>query len=672
MPVKSKKKQAQRRRTFWVIIVLLSGALAGGWWLWRNKITDSPRFNAITIRINQDTRKLLSGETLSLHPNDRINILSISTNIPLNLNVRLSAEGFDVNALRYETLTLADLLPQQNPFDRYRFVIRIKHYNQDIGEVIWVVEPYAEDWLDKADRIIDTERRIALLERGRRLLPGNSQIKRRLIDEYKALDQWEKAAVLLETMAAEKDDAETLTELLSIYREMNDTNGIVENLKKLIRLNPNDVTSRKAYAVKLEEAKDINGAIHEYEALLKRMNEGEGLEVHKRLGYLYTKTHEYEKAIGAYLNAAKLDQRDANLHYNLSYLYEKTGQKEKADFYLDNALTLKSDDLEGRIRLARNLMERGQHPKARAYLTEVLQKKPDSLTALVLIARVLEKEGDKKALKTIYQKILALKPQDDTIVYNLGALEYEEGNIKGALPYFKRYVTSHPEDADIHGILFDIYKRENDLPSAFKEAVTIVELRPGEADIYDFIGDYLRQKGDYDTMIPLLQKGLKANPEATSLQKHLISAYLKTGKEDLAIRQMEQLLGEKPKDIDLLIQEMFESLRAKKAYDGIIGIMKQAVAAYPEDPNFRGYLVFAYLKTGKEPQAMEQMEEILKLRPNDLDLWLQLARLREKNNHIAGAARAYKRVLEISPEHTEAQESYLRLRLKGVGQDEED
>jgi cytochrome c-type biogenesis protein CcmH/NrfG len=117
---------------------------------------------------------------------------------------------------------------------------------------------------------------------------------------------------------------------------------------------------------------------------------------------------------------------------------------------------------------------------------------------------------------------------------------------------------------------------------------------------------------------------------------------------------------------------MFERLRAGNAYEKIIRIMKQAVGAYPKEAAIRGYLIFAYLKTGKDGQAMEQMEAILKLRPDDLDLWLELARLREKTNDMAGAARAYQRVLELSPEHTEASEAYLRLRLKGVGQGEEE
>jgi tetratricopeptide (TPR) repeat protein len=673
LPTKSKKKQTQRRRTFWVFILLALAVLAGGWWLWRNEMTGSARFNAISIRVNDDSRKLLAGETLLLHPNDKVKIVSISTSIPLNLNVRLSAHGFDVNALQYETLPLADLLPQQNPFDRYRFVIHIKHYNQDLGKVIWIVQPYAEDWIDKADRIIDADRRIALLEQGQALLPENDQINRRLVDAYKDVKKWKKAAALLEKTAGTREDVETWTELLNVYQEMDDTEAEMEVLRKLIRLNPNDVAVRKVYAEKLEGSEDWSGAIREYEGLLSVLKEGERLESYKRLGYLYTKTNEHEKAIEAYLNAAKLDQKDANLHYNLSYLYEKIGQKEKADFYLDNAVTLKSGDLEGRLKLAHNLMDKDDFKKARKYLAEVLEQKPDDMKALGLMAQVLEREGDKNALKSIYQKILSINPREDIIAYNLGALEYEAGNLSAALPYFEDYATSHPEDANAHGVLFDIYRKQNDLSSALREAITMVKLRPGEADIYDFIVEYMGKQGDYKAMIPLLQKGVTANSDQISLKKYLVAAYLKTGEEDLAIRQMEEILREKPQDGGLLLlRDIFEHLRARKAYEKIVGIMKQAVEAYPKESAFRGYLIFAYLKTGKDDQAIGQMEAILNLRPDDLDLWLQLARLKEKTNDVAGASKAYQQVLEISPEHPEASEAYLRLRLKGVGQADEE
>jgi len=668
----SKKKQAQHRRTFYLILLLAVAAGAGGWWLWQNKIAVANRFESLTIQVNNHVRTVASGETLSLHPHDRVRILSISTNIPLNWNVRLSAEGFDVNALRYETLPIGQLLPQQDPFNRYRFVVRVKHYNENLGEVVWIVQPYAEDWLEKADRIIDPDLRIALLERGRRLSPDNGLITMRLIDEYKNLERWKEAAAILEQMAEERPDRETITELLSIYRKMNNTAKTVQALKQLVQLNHNDLEARKAYAEALEKSKAWRGAIREYEFLLKRTKETDRLEIYKRLGYLYTMTQDYEKAIDAYLQAAILDQRDPNLHYNLSYLYEKIGRKDKADFYLDNAVTLRSDDLEARMRLARHLTEKGEWQKAREHLSAVLDQRPDHMTALVLMAHVLENQGDKKALRSVYQKILSIDPENHTAIYNLGALEYEADNLKEALPYFKAYLTSHPEDADVHEILFDIYTRQKDLGKAFKEAVILAEIRPKEADVYDVINQHLTQKKDYETLISLLEKGLKANPDQAPLRMYLISAYLKTGRDDEAIHHMEALLLKRPKDAVPLLHDMFEGLRDRKAYQKLIGIMKKAVAIFPEESVLREYLVFAYLQTGRETDAMHEMEAILAMKPHDLGLWLQLAKLREKTGDAAGAAKAYQRVLEISPEHPEASEAYLKLRLKGVGRAEEE
>ena len=649
--------------------LLLFSALAGGWWLWRQKLTQSPRLNYISISINHETRRILSGETLALHPNDRVKILDISTNIPFNLNIRLSAEGLDVNALRYEDLTIAELLPQGEAFDRYNFTIHVKRYNRDIGDLTWVVQPYTEDWLDKADRIIDSDMRLAIIERGQRLTPEDRRLSRRLLDEYKALKKWKQAAGMLEEMAEKKVDRDTLTELIEAYKNTDNKEGIILVLKRLINLDPDDLEARTELAEILEESGNWNGAIREYEDLLKRTNEADRLPVYKTLGYLYAKTGKSEKAISCYLKAAKLDQKDANLHYNLSYLYEKINEEEKSNFYLDNAITLRSGDLEGRLKLAKGLMEKGKLEKARKYLSEVLRKKPDSIKALTLMAKVMETQGDKKSLKTIYRKILSLNPEDETIIYNLGALEYEEGNLKDSLPYFKKYVKSHPTDATVHGILLDIYKKEKNLSLAFKEAVILVELTPAESDIYDFIFDYSKQKDEYEKIIPLMQKGLQANPEEVGLREYLVSAYLKTGRDDHAVREMEEILNARPKEIDPLLMDMFESLRAKGAYKKILHIMKKAVKAYPKKIIFREYLVLAYLKTGKENKAVSQMKEILKVRPRDLDLLLQLARLMEKKGDIGGATKAYKRIIDISPEHSEASEAYLRLRLKGFGGD---
>jgi tetratricopeptide (TPR) repeat protein len=167
----------------------------------------------------------------------------------------------------------------------------------------------------------------------------------------------------------------------------------------------------------------------------------------------------------------------------------------------------------------------------------------------------------------------------------------------------------------------------------------------------------------------MLEKGAKNNPHQILMNEYLATAYLKAGKVDLGTKEIEKLLREKSRQAVPLLHELFEILVVRKNYQAIIDIMKKGVMVDPENIFLREYLIFAYLKTGKETLAISEMEKILEQKPDDMELWLQLARLSEKKNQIPKSIKAYRRVLDLYPEHPEASEAYLRLRLEGVGED---
>ncbi len=598
---KSKTDRPGRKLAYWVVISLLVlAAFTSGLWLWRRTYTSPPRFNFVLISVNHESHKIFSGETFVLHPEDKVKILKISTSAFLNLGIRLVAPGFDVSALRYEESTLSNLLTDQEIFGCNSLRIRIKHRNQELGYLDWEMRPYAEDWLDKADRAVDTEQRLAILERALSFLPEDSRIWRRLLDEYRAHERWKQAALMLKKMARKNSkDREILVELLEIETSMGNKKGIISVLKRLIRLDPDDTEARTRLAKLLEEEGNRKAAIKEYEAILKRIDGKERYPVYKRVAYLCTKTGQFNKAISFYLKAENQGKKDATLYYNLSYLYEQIRQKEKADSYLAKALSLRPQDCENRLKLARNLMEKGELNKAKPYLFEVLEKEPASLDALLLTAQMMEKQGENRKLKRIYEKILSLDQKNETVIYNLGALEYEAGDLKASLDYFERYTKSHPNDAAVHQIIFDIHKRQKNAAEALKQAWILVKLKPKVIDHYHYFFDCLHRKGDYKKIISVMEEGSKVNPE----------------------------------QIDL-----------------------------------REYLILAYLKTGMEEPAIKQMEAILKMRPKDIALLLRLARLQENQGNFTEALKAYKTIINISPDHEEAEEAYLRLSLMKLWQ----
>ncbi len=669
MLVNRRKKRAHRRLLFWLFTFLILSVSASGWWLWQQKKSQRPRLNYLLISVNGEPRKLLAGETLSLRPRDQLKIDDISTTIPFNMDIRLVSKGFDVNALQYDVITLSELLPQKDSFQRYQFPIEVKYLNQNIGHITWIIQPYAEDWLEKANRIIDDQMRLTILERGNRLLPEDGRIHDRLLSEYMAQEKWKNAVPMLCKNAAKKNDIETLKDLMICYGALKDQNGIIRVLGEILKKRPDDLEARMRLAEILEGRGEWGEAAGQYEIILKYTLLDERLPLYKNLGYVYTKAGKPGKAVSAYLLAANLDQRDPNLHYNLSALYEQLGRQKEADFYLNNAVTLNSDDLEGRLKLAERLAKKGDLGKARKYLSRILEKKPDSKQGLALMANILEQQRDNEELKQVYWKILELDPKNEAVTYNLGVLEYEGGDLKAALPYFERYVKNHPEDITVQEILFDIYKKENSATAAYGQALILLDLKPNETEPYDFVFEYLKSRGEYNQLIPMLEMGAKNNPDWILLNEYLAMAYLKAGKVELGTREIEKLLRKDSRQAVPLLHELFEILTARKNYQAIIDIMKKGVMVDPKNIILREYLIFAYLKTGKETFAISEMERVLKEKPGDITLWLQLARLSEKKNHIPKSIKAYRRVLDLSPEHPEASEAYLRLRLEGVGVD---
>ncbi|MCP4576779.1 MAG: tetratricopeptide repeat protein [Deltaproteobacteria bacterium] len=669
MLVNRRKKRARRRLLFWLFTFLILSVSASGWWLWQQKKSRLPRLNYLLISVNGEPRKLLAGETLSLRPRDQLKIDDISTTIPFNMDIRLVSKGLDVNALQYDAITLSELLPRKDSFQRYTFPIDVKYLNHDIGHITWIIQPYAEDWLEKANRIIDDLMRLTILERGNRLLPEDGRIHDRLLSEYMAQEKWKNAVPMLCKNAAKKKDIETLNDLMICYGALKDQDGIVQVLGEILKKRPDDLEARMRLAEILEGRGEWGEAAGQYEIVLEDTPPDARLPLYRNLGYLYTKAGKFRKAVSAYLSAASLDQRDPNLHYNLSALYEQLGRQKDADFYLDNAVTLNSDDFVGRLKLAERLAEKGDLEKARKYLSQILEKKPDSKQGLALMANVLEQQGDNGDLRQVYGKILELDPENEAVSYNLGVLEYEGGDLKAALPYFEGYVKNHPEDITVQEILFDIYRKENSATAAYGQALILLDLKPNETEPYDFVFEYLKNRGEYDQLIPMLEMGVKENPDRILMNEYLAMAYVKAGKVEPGTREIEKLLMKGSRQAVPLLHELFEILAAQKKYQAIIDIMKKGVKVDPKNIILREYLIFAYLKTGKETLAISEMEKILKEKPGDMALWLQLARLSEKKNHIPKSIKAYRRVLDLSPEHPEASEAYLRLRLEGVGGD---
>jgi tetratricopeptide (TPR) repeat protein len=601
-PIKKRKRVRKpgtgRPLSFRIALTLIIIALIlGVFKLWTCLKVTEPHLNYMDVAKNGEALVLLDGEAARFHPGDRLRIIDISTNICFNRGIRIVSGGMDANSLIYDEVLLSDILPDKDVYSNFTFRLEVKRYNTLMGYVDLVIEPLVEDWLDRAERTIESDKKIEVLKQAQEVFTGEREIKDRLIKEYISLQNWEDAAKVLEGIVQDKPDQETYKTLLDVYEKMSSSIGAVSVLRRMIDMTPDDANLKVKLAEALSNAGRSAEAIGVYEEIQDSLKGQELLSVYSNLGYLYAETGENEKAISFYLKALKLNDSDTNIYQNLSLLYEKAGRKDEANKYLARAIELKPDLQDDKFKLAGNLLEAGKTKEAEQSVREFIKDNPKSMDAWLLMTRIAQKNGDKAVLKNAYEKILEINPGNNTVMYNLGVMEYEAGSQDKALAYFEKYTKSVPDDGMAHSFLFEIYRAQKNDDMAYRSASAVIKLKPDETECWKYIFEYLNKKQSYSEMITIMEEGIEASPK---------------------------------------------------------------------DVNIRKYLIAAYLKTGKENQAIAHMKEALELKPKDAEMLMQLARLYEKQNEPKEALDAYKRVLDINPNNEDAEEAYLRLRLKTI------
>lgn len=519
----------------------------------RNLLNPVPLFHHMVISHNGTEKRLFPEQTLYAHPNDRLRIVKVDTSVPFNRGIRLFSQGFDVNAL-HEEAVLAELLPGQDIFHRYTYSIQIKHNNEVIGRLSLAIAPLTEDWLEKANRIIDAKKRLAFLELAVKENADDMRLRLSLADEYLDQKRWEQGARTLEEILKTKEDIALMRRLVDAYERLRRYNQVIIVLKKILAKSPDDLELRLRLAELLEKKGRIKEAISEYTRMLPQLTKTEQIVVMKNVGYLSFKIGQKKVALQWYLKSAKHDKKDPNLYYNIGSIYEELKKPELAEEYLRMALELRKGDIEGRLRLAHSLLKKGKLKEAKRYTEEILAKDSKHLEALTIYANILEKEGDKKALRTAYEKILSHDKKNTTILFNLGVLEAEEGNANKSISYFESILKINPKDSEARDALFDVCQRFNKDDLAFPQAVVLLKSKPESITLYRYVFDYLMARKKYDEAAGYIRKGVEANPKNYELRQYLILAYLNSKKTELAEKEMEQALALKPKDTKLLHQ----------------------------------------------------------------------------------------------------------------------
>lgn len=258
-------------------------------------------------------------------------------------------------------------------------------------------------------------------------------------------------------------------------------------------------------------------------------------------------------------------------------------------------------------------------------LADVLLKMdhPDAaITKYLTVAKVYLIRNQLDKAINIYQKILRLAPMDVTVRSKLIDLYISNHNIEEALDQYLTLANSYYQLAQVDRAL----EKYNE---ALRLTANVENPTPWKVEILSQIGDIYNQRFDWTRAASAFEELLSINPHDERLLRQLVDLYLKQHKSDQAIKTLDTLLA---------------IYRQQRQAERVVDLLKELSAIYPENMFLRQRLAQAYaenglkqaaiaeydalgemqLEKGLRDQAMQTIQEILKMEPEDVEGYRRL------------------------------------------------
>ena len=326
-----------------------------------------------------------------------------------------------------------------------------------------------------------------------------------------------------------------------------------------------DVDRAFANATRLHEAGDIEGAIREYQAILKL--HPERVDVRSNLGAAYSGRGRYEDAIEQYKLALQRDRGNQTIRRNLALAYYKAALFEEAAAELTRfvAATPEGSGLrnDAVLLLADCLLRLGEYKKVIELLAPLEGSDPnnrtvayvlgsaligdnqiprgqllidrvfrgdDSAEARLLIGSILLLADDGLTAIKELEKAIELNPRLPTLRTWYGRALMRMGDAEKARSVFKSELSDNPNDFDANLFMGILLKQDKSHDEAFGYLSRAIRLRPRDSYARYHLGALYATIGKTDEARGLLEDVVKEYPDFVEARVLLASVYYRVNR----------------------------------------------------------------------------------------------------------------------------------------------
>ena len=360
----------------------------------------------------------------------------------------------------------------------------------------------------------------------------------------------------------------------------------------------------------------------------------------------YFKAGEYDQAKIEYLKVLRVDSGNAVAYARCGAMWADEGVPLRAVAFLLKARELASEDLDNRYKLALIYLRVGQANEAFKEATEILKKAPDNGPALAVLA---ETSVSPEQNQTAEQELLKF-PQRHNPYFEVAnaALAIRKGDLAKAETALNHALFLDPTCAQAHIGLAQAALTKKDNARAGQELKAAADLSPVRSRERLTYAEF-KMQGDTEEAKSYLQ-------DLTKLARDFIGAWLLQArlaqsekKYDEVAALLQNVFTRDPDNIEGRVIQA-QALLAKGDLKQGTEILERADKSFENNPLIKYQLALAYAQGQNTSQAINELEQAIKIAPKYVEAIVLLAQLRLRAGDPQSAIAPLESALRLKPD----------------------
>lgn len=376
-------------------------------------------------------------------------------------------------------------------------------------------------------------------------------------------------------------------------------------------------------------------------------------EDHVQLGNTRRQQGKLTEAIACYRRALQQNPKLAVAYYGIGEIQRQQGEIENAINSYHQAIELEPKQADFYQSLAQLLAQHGQIQDAILVYQKLLEFSPNQAKAYHQLGDIFHQQWRLEEATAAYRRAIELNPQWVASYYGLGKVLAKQEQWQGAIAIFNKAMNLDANaDAEAYKCLADALGKEGEVEQAIASYRKTIELAADHAEAYQKLADLLRDQGELQEAIPAYHQAIKLNPEVWWTYNGLGDVLFKLERWEEAVSAYRQAI-KLNSEFSWSQNSLADALAKLERWEEAVIPYKKAIELNPEFPWSSYNLGETLVKLENWEEAVVAYRNAKKLQPDLPEIEEKLAdALRERAMiDLEEALGYYRNVIQQKPDH---------------------